>query len=101
MVYVYLEEKITKIENIKERVNHLIDETAFMFDDDFESLQECKESYIDFATKIRVQMNLLSLAIDDIRTFNKQIILNGSNLPNEQINPLDIEFKKELLTHKY
>lgn len=37
MVYVYLEEQITKIENIKVRVNHLIDESVFIFNDDFES----------------------------------------------------------------
>jgi hypothetical protein len=51
---------------------------------------------------MRTQVNLLSLAIEDLNKTNTNLILNISKLPNEKINPLnDIKLKEELLQFKY
>jgi hypothetical protein len=99
-LYGYLNIDITKVENIKEIVNNKIDSSCSYLDE-IQDIEGFKSEMINFALDIRTQMNLLSSAIDDLNSFNTSMLLNGSKLPNEHINPLfDIEFKKELLSHR-
>lgn len=100
-LYGYLNIDITKVENIKEMVNNKIDNSCNYLDE-IEDLEMCKDELINFALEVRTQMNLLSDAIVNLKKFNTTMLLNGSRLANEHIEPLhDIKFKKELLTHKY
>ncbi|KLD99251.1 hypothetical protein [Aliarcobacter butzleri] len=99
-MFFYLDSSIENIKNIKEMSNYKIDD-YFQYLDEIEDLEECKSSFIDFALAIRKQMNLLSNSIDELNKLNDKFVLNGKNLPNNQININDLEFKKELLKFKY
>lgn len=100
-LYTYLNINIARVENIREVVNKKIDDYC-NFLDEIEDLEECKGVLIDLALEIRTQMNLLFYAEDSLNTFNKDILLNGDRVKDDHIKPLhDIEFKKELLKHRY
>lgn len=100
-LYTYLNINIARVENIREVVNQKIDGYC-NFLDEIEDLEECKGVLIDLALEIRTQMNLLFYAEDSLNTFNKDMLLNGDMVKDDHIKPLhDIEFKKELLKHRY
>lgn len=99
-MFFYLDSYIENIKNIQEMANHKIDDYCEYLEE-IEDLEECKSSFIDFALAIRKQMNLLSNSIGELNKLNDKFVLNGKNLPNNQININDLEFKKELLKFKY
>ena len=99
-MFFYLDSYIENIKNIQEIANHKIDDYCEYLEE-IEDLEECKSSFIDFALAIRKQMNLLSNSIDELNKLNDKFVLNGKNLPNNQINTNDLEFKKKLLKFKY
>lgn len=101
-IYGYLKMDIAKVENVKEMMHHKIDDYYELLIDDEIEQADIKSLFIDFALSIRTQVNLLSLAIDDLNKTNTNLILNISKLPNEKINPLnDIKLNEELLQFKY
>lgn len=100
-LYAYLNINIARVENTREVVNQKIDDYCNLLDE-IEDLEECKGMLIDLALEIRMQMNLLFYATDSLNTFNKDMLLNGDRVKDDHIKPLhDIEFKKELLKHRY
>lgn len=99
-MFFYLDSYIENIKNIQEIANHKIDDYCEYLEE-IEDLEECKSNFIDFALAIRKQMNLLSNSIGELNKLNDEFVLNGKNLPNNQININDLEFKKELLKFKY
>lgn len=100
-LYAYLNINITRVENIREIVNQKIEDYHNMLDE-VEDFEDCKSIVIDLALEIRTQMNLLSSAIDNLNEFNRNNVLNISRKYDEHIQPLhDIEFKKQLLKHRY
>ena len=101
-IYGYLKMEIAKVENVKEMMHHKIDDYYELLIDDGIEQADIKSLFIDFALSVRTQVNLLSLAIDDLNKTNTDLILNISKLPNEKINPLnDIKLNEELLQFKY
>lgn len=101
-IYGYLKMDIAKVENVKEMMNHKIDDYYELLIDDEIEQADIKSLFIDFALSIRTQVNLLTLAIDDLNKTNTNLILNISELPNGKINPLNnIKLKEELLQFKY
>lgn len=101
-IYGYLKMDIAKVENVKEMIHLKIDDYYELLIDDEIDQADIKSLFIDFALSVRTQVNLLSLAIDDLNKTNTNLILNISKLPNERINPLnDIKLNEELLQFKY
>ena len=101
-IYGYLKMDIAKVEDVKEMIHLKIDDYYELLIDDEIDQADIKSLFIDFALSVRTQVNLLSLAIDDLNKTNTNLILNISKLPNEKINPLnDIKLNEELLQFKY
>lgn len=100
-IYSYLKMDIAKVENVKGMMHHKIDDYYELLIDDETEQADIKSLFIDFALSMRTQVNLLSLAIDDLNKTNTDLILNISKLPNEKIKLNDIKLKEELLQVKY
>ncbi len=81
-IYGYLKMDIAKVENVKEMMHHKIDDYYELLIDDETEQADIKSLFIDFALSMRTQINLLSLAIDDLNKTNTNLILNISKLPN-------------------
>ena len=75
-IYGYLKMDIAKVENVKEMMHHKIDDYYELLIDDETEQADIKSLFIDFALSMRTQINLLSLAIDDLNKTNTNLILN-------------------------
>ncbi len=98
--YQNMNEQIHKLELINLSLNENIDSYSALLEDD-ENVEEIKDLMLDFFLATRMNANLLYNSLEDLRKLNTAS-LNSNRTPEQYIKPLsDIEFKKQLLSHRY
>ncbi len=99
--YGYLNLEVKGVENINLSINDKID-SLLTYVPDIEDKEEAISALLDFMLDMRVQANLLDTAIDKLKQFNKDYILNVSRKPDEQIKPhSDKAFKMAQIEFRY
>lgn len=95
--YQYFNHNINKVENVNIVLNEKIDLYLNAFDDDadYETIEDVKGEFLSFMISVREQMNILLDAVSDLDELNKTMILGNS------VDISSIEYKKEMLKHRY
>ena len=99
--YNYLDLEIKKVENVNISLNETIN-SYMRFIDELDTKEELMSTLLDFLIATRSQMNVLYLAVEDLKGFNNTMLLNSANNPDEQIDIVaDNKFKRECIKFRY